>query len=428
MNYLSINDTAETSLTCFSGCLPYYSRSAEHIYTSHFLTLSPMISNTKGCWSCRARRKRCDGKTPRCNTCDRLGIDCAGFETIRPSWMDGGAEQRAYCGWLKKVVKSARRQQIHTQRKSNSDSSSDLSQAQQLQQWLASPTSAMEVVVPETAPCQVRTLWTDAGASSSSPKADQRTEYWLNNSLNWETDTKLLSHGVNEGNLGSLDYTISEGDLDLLITEAEQHQPSILSPAPEIPNFSKPSQGNADREPDWLLLMRYFDYTMQRLFPFHCPIEHLDVRAYMLHVAHRSSVVSTALMSAVLFDLERVPTAAQPQDANSEASVTSPRCLTYYRRASEMILSELETLFNDKNHTAPICRHNQALEALVCLVHLLLLGVSLSKSSPRRLVGATTQLIRLSGRSQRRRRNEYSLQTRLSTCRASRFYIFIPRV
>ena len=360
-----------------------------------------MNSNKKGCWSCRARRKRCDGKTPRCNTCDRLGIDCAGFETIRPSWMNGGAEQRAYCGRLKNVVKSARRQQIHAQRKSNSDSSSDLSQAQQSQQWLASPTSAVEVVVPEIAPYQVRTLWTDAGPSSSSPKTDQRTEYWLTNSLDWETDTKLLSHGVDEGNLGSLDYTISEGDLDLLIAEAQQHQPSILSPAPEIPNFLKPSQANADCEPDWLLLMRYFDYTMQRLFPFHCPIEHVDVRAYMLHVAHRSPVVSTALMSAVLFDFEGVPTAAQAQNVNSKASATIPRCLTCYRKASEMIISELETLFNDKNQTSPSCRHNQALEALVSLVHLLLLGVSLSKSSPRRLVGTTTQLIRLSGRSQR---------------------------
>ena len=385
-----------------------------------------MISNKKGCWSCRARRKRCDGKTPRCNTCDRLGIDCAGFETIRPSWMDGGAEQRAYCGWLKNVVKSARRQQIHSQKKSNSDSSSDLSQVQQSQQWLASSTSAVEVVVPEIAPYQVRTLWTNAGPSSSSQKADQRTEYWLTNSLDWETDTELLSHGVDEANLGSLDYTISEGDFDLLIAEAQQHQPSILGPAPEIPNFSKPSYGNADCEPDWLLLMRYFDYTMQRLFPLHCPVEHVEVRAYMLQVAHRSSVVSTALTSAVLFDFERVPTTAQAQDANSKASVTSSRCHTYYCRASEMILPELETLFNDDNHTSPSCRHNLALEALVSLVHLLLLGVSISKSFLRRLVGTTTQLIRLSGRSQRRRRKEYSLQTRLSAYRASRFYIFIP--
>ena len=390
-----------------------------------------MISNKNGCWSCRARRKRCDGKTPRCNTCDRLGIECAGFETIRPSWMNGGAEQRAYCGWLKNVVKSARRQQIHTQRKSNSDSSSDPSQAQQSQHLLASLTSAVEVVAPKTAPYQVRTLWTDAGTSSSSPKADQRTEYWLTNSLDWETDTELLSHVVDEGNLGSLDYNISDGDLDLLIAEAEQHQPSILSPAPpapEIPNISKPSQGSADCEPDWLLLMRYFDNTMQRLFPFHCPVEHVDVRAYMLHVAHRSSVVSTALMSAVLFDFEGVPTAAQAQDANSKASATNSRCLMYYHRASEMMLSKLETLFNDVNHTSPSCRHNLALEVLISLVHLLLLGVSLSKSSPRRLVGNNTQLIRLSGRSQQQRRNKYSLQTRLSTSRASRFCIPIPSV
>ena len=293
--------------------------------------------------------------------------------------MDGGAEQRAYCGWLKNAVKSARRQQIQTRRQSNSDSSSDLSQAQQSQQWLASPTSAVEVVVPRTAPYLVQTLWTDTGPSLSL-KADQRPELRPTNSLNWETDTELFSHGVDEGNLGSLDYILSEEQLDLLIAEAEQHQHTILSPAPEMPNFVKPSQGHADCEPDWLLLMQYFDHTMQRLFPFHCPIEHVDVRAYMLHIAHRSSVVSTALMSAVLFDFERVRTAAQPQDANSKASVTDPRCLTYYCRASEMIISELERLFNDRKHTSLSCRRNLALEALVSLVHLLLLGVSLSNS------------------------------------------------
>ena len=342
-----------------------------------------MFSNKKGCWSCRARRKRCDGRTPHCNTCDRLGIDCAGFGTSRPSWMDGGAEQRAYCGWLKNVVKSARRQQIHTQRKSYSGSNSGHSPAQQSQQWLVSRTSPVEVVVPETAPYQIRTSWTDPGPSSSSPNADPRIEYLLAQPLDWETDTELLSYGLGEGDLGDLGCTMSQGYYDSWIAEAQHNQPSPLSPKPDMPGFLVPSQSNADCEPDWLLLMRYFDCTMQRLFPFHCPAEHVDGRGYMLHLAHRSSLVRAALMSAVSYDFERVPTDAQPQDADSEASIT-PRWLAYYHRASEMILSELETLFDDQNHTSPSCRHNLALEALVSLVHLLPMGVSSSRSFPRR--------------------------------------------
>ena len=98
--------------------------------------------------------------------------------------------------------------------------------------------------------------------------------------------------------------------------------------------FLVPSQGNADYEPDWLLLMRYFDWTMQRLFPFHCPVEHADARGYLLHLAHRSSVVRTASMGVVSYDFERVPTDAQPRDADLEASITTSSWLTYCHRAS----------------------------------------------------------------------------------------------
>ena len=359
-----------------------------------------MFSNKRGCWSCRARRKRCDGRLPRCNTCDRLGINCAGFGTSRPSWMDGGAEQRAYCGWLKDVVKSTRRQQIHTRENSYSGSSSGrLSQTQQSQQRLASTTSPVEVIALDTAPYEIGTPWADPGPFSSPLKVDPCIEYLLAQSLDWETETELFSHCLDEGDLGGLGCTVSQGSFDSWIAEAQQHQPSPLSPELDIPESPVPSQGNADCEPDWVLLMRYFDCTMQRLFPFRCPVEHVDARGYLLHLAHRSSVVRTALMSAVLYDFERVPTDAQPQDANSEACLATPRWLAYYHRASEMILSELETLFN--NHTSPSCRHSLALEALVSLVHLLLLGVSSSMSFPKRSLSTTTNLKRFSARSKR---------------------------
>ena len=138
------------------------------------------------------------------------------------------------------------------------------------------------------------------------------------------------------------------------------------------------TQSTADCELDWILLMRYFDYTMERLFPFYCPVDLGDGRGYMLHLAHRSSVVRIALMSAASCDIEQVPNNTHPQNADSQACITTPTWRAYYHRASAMILSELENLFNNKNKGSLSYRHNLALEALVGLVHLLLLDVSLS--------------------------------------------------
>ena len=338
-----------------------------------------MVSTGRGCWSCRARRKRCDGRTPLCNTCERLGIVCAGFGTIHPSWMDGGAKQRAYCSWLKDVVKLSRRQQIHIRSKSYSGSSSGLSQAQQSQEWTVSRTSSVELFVPEAASCQVQTLWIHAEPSSSPRETDPQIDYLLTQPLDWKTDTELFPNGIEAKEMGYLDCTTSQEYPESSRAGAEQqYQTSSISPEPDMPGFLVRTQGNADCEPDWILLMRYFDCTMQRLFPFYCPVDLVDGRGYMLHLAHRSSVVRIALMSAASYDIEQVSINTQPQNADSQACITTPKWRAYYHRASAMILSELETLFNNENKGSLSYGHNQALEALVSLVHLLLLDVSLS--------------------------------------------------
>ena len=283
----------------------------------------------------------------------------------RPSWMDGGAEQRAYCGWLKNVVKSARRQQSHAHRHSYSVSSSSLSDTQQSQLWLASRTGSVEVVVPETASSQV---------------------------LNWETDTSLLSPGVDERDLSSFDWNAPQEYMDSLAAEVQQHPPLPLSPGLCNPESPASSHRNADCESDWLFLMRYFDCTMQRLFPFYCPVEHADERGYLLHLAHRSLMVRTALMSAASNDLERERTDAQARNVELNANLTAPTWLIYYHQASQMTLSELETLANDEIGTLSgfrslsalttgHSRHSLAVETLASIVHLIFLGVSSSRSA-----------------------------------------------
>lgn len=62
-----------------------------------------------GCWTCRARRKKCDGLKPSCDSCERLGIRRGGFGATKPSWMDNGAEQQRYCQDIKNQIKMQKR-------------------------------------------------------------------------------------------------------------------------------------------------------------------------------------------------------------------------------------------------------------------------------------------------------------------------------
>jgi hypothetical protein len=38
-----------------------------------------------GCWTCRARRKKCDETRPQCNQCSKLGLQCEGYG-VRLKW------------------------------------------------------------------------------------------------------------------------------------------------------------------------------------------------------------------------------------------------------------------------------------------------------------------------------------------------------
>ncbi|KUJ23457.1 uncharacterized protein LY89DRAFT_183063 [Mollisia scopiformis] len=62
-----------------------------------------------GCWTCRARRKRCDESRQTCATCNSLGLPCHGYGP-RPAWMDGGPIQRARAVEFREIVKRRPRQ------------------------------------------------------------------------------------------------------------------------------------------------------------------------------------------------------------------------------------------------------------------------------------------------------------------------------
>jgi hypothetical protein len=48
-------------------------------------TLNKNERTRAGCWTCRARRKKCDETRPQCTTCHDLGLHCEGY-AFRLKW------------------------------------------------------------------------------------------------------------------------------------------------------------------------------------------------------------------------------------------------------------------------------------------------------------------------------------------------------
>ncbi|KAF2173543.1 hypothetical protein M409DRAFT_15823 [Zasmidium cellare ATCC 36951] len=62
------------------------------------------LSNSSNCWTCKLRRKKCDGNRPTCNACAGLHIPCHQSQA-RPEWMDGGVRQEQMQEEIKCKVK-----------------------------------------------------------------------------------------------------------------------------------------------------------------------------------------------------------------------------------------------------------------------------------------------------------------------------------
>lgn len=52
----------------------------------------PTTRSRTGCWTCRARRKKCDEKRPSCTPCERRSIQCGGYSP-RLKWGNGVASR-----------------------------------------------------------------------------------------------------------------------------------------------------------------------------------------------------------------------------------------------------------------------------------------------------------------------------------------------
>ncbi|KAJ5605152.1 hypothetical protein N7510_010306 [Penicillium lagena] len=66
--------------------------------------MAPRTRATDRCWTCRLRRKRCDGAQLRCQVCVDLGIPCYRSKD-KPEWMDGGSQEKQMAETMKQQIK-----------------------------------------------------------------------------------------------------------------------------------------------------------------------------------------------------------------------------------------------------------------------------------------------------------------------------------
>ena len=64
--------------------------------------------SSKGCWTCRIRRKKCDETAGNCSVCTSLRLKCDGYGP-KPVWMDGGIREKQKVEELKRTLRRHRK-------------------------------------------------------------------------------------------------------------------------------------------------------------------------------------------------------------------------------------------------------------------------------------------------------------------------------
>ncbi|ETN36856.1 uncharacterized protein HMPREF1541_07843 [Cyphellophora europaea CBS 101466] len=132
----------------------------------------PNLGRSNGCWTCRLRRKKCDGAAPECQCCRALGIECY-FEPTKPDWMDNGSRQKRKAADVKakiKLIANRRRTGAKLQgfiHELGGDGQSDESVALSIRP--ASPSSTTPELIADVGSDRGRRqAWTESQPSSSS--------------------------------------------------------------------------------------------------------------------------------------------------------------------------------------------------------------------------------------------------------------------
>ncbi|KAF2105972.1 fungal-specific transcription factor domain-containing protein [Lophiotrema nucula] len=217
---------------------------------------------TDGCWTCKLRRKKCDELRPTCGDCDSLEIACN--YGPKPTWMDGGEQQRQKTASLKNEIK-----RNATYRREKANASSNVAHEVTTHQFniisnmMASnnllPTKIVDSSVPgNQAPTQVCSSATSHGSAPFSSLPNDHQHY----------------HGLN----------------------GIQQSPAI--------------------EIDFI--MKYLDFVFPSLFPFYRPSLFETGRSWLIVLLGRSKVAYHSAVSLTCYFFTMALTDAESGEEHSD--------------------------------------------------------------------------------------------------------------
>ncbi|ETS80732.1 hypothetical protein PFICI_08261 [Pestalotiopsis fici W106-1] len=142
----------------------------------------------ENCWTCRLRRKKCDGTQPTCRVCASLEISCHYSET-QPEWMDGGPRQQAEAQRRKSEVKLSadRRRKEKVVRRLQSELLSDPGR-DEYHQGVASPLTTGATPAPDK---ESRGFTQSSSALEATSPGGSTSNVWLSH-LNCDYDIGLV--------------------------------------------------------------------------------------------------------------------------------------------------------------------------------------------------------------------------------------------
>ena len=279
---------------------------------SHF-----KLRSSRGCWTCRLRRKKCDEARPACAVCAALEITCH-YSDEKPEWMDGGKREKEMADQLKAMVKakaSQRRERKWVQVMKQEDGpmntampatvvddDSGLSQSMATSMALDSSDATdreMGGTSPETDPSSI-------SSNHAGHEQPQKQQYEPQQGNTWSLGPLSTAPGETrhmgaDGQSPSANYTMTG--------------PAVVE----------------DERSEWELhsIMMYLDYVLPFLFPFYRPSLAESGRGWLLVLLMKNkSLFHTALsLSSYFFSMsleEHADMADQEQGKGEETLMLTP--------------------------------------------------------------------------------------------------------
>ncbi|KIW37698.1 uncharacterized protein PV06_10331 [Exophiala oligosperma] len=296
-----------------------------------------MPRKTSGCWTCRARKKKCDEARPACSSCRLRSITFYGYDA-KPVWMDGGPTEKNMMGTLQRRIKESYRLR-RTRRCKTTAANNDSLCNYDSSSGAATGRSFVESPSPDSS------SWTQRSSILMLDRSSQRLQ---RTTPPYDRDCCLAirkSHEPRRSNLG-------------LLYSNSTYISNRCSTDPSPPSFAPISFTESELN----LIMYYLDHIFPRVAPFFKYSAADNGRGWLLNLFLRIRPLYTAVVCLSACDKAQFllgPLTDVPQPYH------------------DLEMQHLQSVADLRDHLDQLATKTGAsqmaagVEALVCIIHLI---------------------------------------------------------